>query len=103
MTDLVRPLWRHYYDGTNGLIFVLDSNDREHIEDAREELHKMLSEDALADAVVLVFAAKEDQPNAMPAAEITEKLGLNSSLTHQWFVQSTCTTSGDGWHEGLDW
>merc|ERR1711865_1324370 len=43
--DRIRKLWRHYYQGTNGLIFVVDSNDRERIVDAREELHTMLMED----------------------------------------------------------
>ena len=36
--DKIRPLWRHYYQGTQGLIFVVDSNDRDRAEDAREEL-----------------------------------------------------------------
>merc|ERR1719497_163195 len=36
--DKIRPLWRHYFEGTNGLIFVVDSNDRERTEDARDEL-----------------------------------------------------------------
>jgi GTPase SAR1 family protein len=26
--DKIRPLWRHYYQNTQGLIFVVDSNDR---------------------------------------------------------------------------
>lgn len=38
-----------------GLIFVVDSNDRERVEEAREELMRMLSEDELRDAVILVF------------------------------------------------
>merc|ERR1712115_92880 len=45
--DKIRPLWRHYYQNTQGLIFVVDSNDRERIQDAREELHKMLAEEEL--------------------------------------------------------
>ena len=57
--DKIRPLWRHYYQGTNGLIYVVDSNDRDRIEDAREELNKMLNEDEMRDAVVLVFANKQ--------------------------------------------
>merc|ERR1712032_727088 len=52
--DKIRPLWRHYYQGTNGLIYVVDSNDRDRIEDAREELNKMINEDEMRDAVVLV-------------------------------------------------
>lgn len=56
--DKIRLLWRHYYQNTQGLIFVVDSNDRERIDDAREELHKMLSEEELKEAVLLVFANK---------------------------------------------
>ena len=29
--DKIRPLWRHYYQNTQGIIFVVDSNDRERI------------------------------------------------------------------------
>lgn len=42
-----------------GLIFVVDSNDRERIGEAREELMRMLSEDELRDAVLLIFANKQ--------------------------------------------
>merc|ERR1711988_1305342 len=101
--DKIRKLWRYYYQGTQGLIFVLDSNDRDRIEDAREELAKMLMEEEMRDAVLLVFANKQDLPNAMTAAEVTEKLGLYSMRNRQWFMQSTCASTGDGLHEGLDW
>jgi GTPase SAR1 family protein len=30
--DKIRPLWRHYYQNTQGLIFVVDSIDRNRIE-----------------------------------------------------------------------
>eukprot|EP01067_Filipodium_phascolosomae_P001543 Filipodium_phascolosomae@DN200_c0_g1_i1.p1 len=101
--DKIRPLWRHYYQNTQGLIFVVDSNDRDRIEDAREELHRMLNEDELHDAVLLVFANKQDLPDAMTAAEVTEKLNLHALRQRTWFIQSTCATSGDGLWEGLDW
>lgn len=45
--DKIRPLWRHYYANTQGLIYVVDSSDNERIQESREELHKMLSEDEL--------------------------------------------------------
>jgi len=101
--DKIRPLWRHYYQGTNGLIYVVDSNDRDRVEDAREELTKMLNEDEMRDAALLVFANKQDLPNAMTAAEVTEKLGLHNMRNRQWFIQSACATTGDGLYEGLDW
>ncbi|KAL5708018.1 Arf GTPase arf1 [Ranunculus cassubicifolius] len=54
------PLWRHYFQNTQGLIFVVDSNDRDRVVEARDELHRMLNEDELRDAVLLVFANKQD-------------------------------------------
>ena len=42
-----------------GLIFVVDSNDRERVNEAKDELQRMLAEDELRDAVLLVFANKQ--------------------------------------------
>ncbi|KAL2271093.1 hypothetical protein VTJ83DRAFT_464 [Remersonia thermophila] len=101
--DKIRPLWRHYFQNTQGIIFVVDSNDRDRVPEAREELQRMLNEDELRDALLLVFANKQDLPNAMTVAEITDKLGLHSLRQRTWYIQSTCATSGDGLFEGLDW
>mmetsp|Transcript_14377 Transcript_14377/g.21524 ORF Transcript_14377/g.21524 Transcript_14377/m.21524 type:complete len:179 (-) Transcript_14377:59-595(-) len=101
--DKIRPLWRHYFQNTQGLIYVVDSNDRDRIGEAAEELQKMLKEDELRDATLLVFANKQDLPNAMSVSEVTDKLGLHSISDRKWYIQSTCATSGDGLYEGLDW
>ena len=69
------------------MIFVVDSNDRERAVEARDELHRMLAEDELRDAVLLVFANKQDLPNAMNAAEITDKLGLHNMKNRNWYIQ----------------
>ncbi|CAJ0963674.1 unnamed protein product [Ranitomeya imitator] len=145
--DKIRPLWRHYFQNTQGrakyacagavaedqkrtswnedgrrrsgpetpirpdqqrdrpwgLIFVVDSNDRERIQEAAEELQKMLQEDELRDAVLLVFANKQDLPNAMAISEMTDKLTLQCLRNRTWYVQATCATQGTGLYEGLDW
>ncbi|OJA09287.1 hypothetical protein AZE42_03121 [Rhizopogon vesiculosus] len=101
--DKIRPLWRHYFQNTQGIIFVVDSNDRERVSEAREELQRMLNEDELRDALLLVFANKQDLPNAMNAAEITDKLGLQALKQRTWYIQAACATSGEGLYEGLEW
>merc|ERR1712183_668485 len=101
--DKIRKLWRYYYQGTDGAIFIVDSSDHDRIEDAREELHRMLDDDELRSAVLLVFANKQDLPGAMDSAEVAEKLGLNSLRRRQWFIQSACATKAEGLYEGLDW
>ena len=99
----IRPLWRHYYQNTQGVIFVVDSNDRDRIGEARDELMRMLNEDELRDACLLVFANKQDLPNAMSPAEMTDKLGLHELRSRKWFIQAVCAVKGDGLYEGLDW
>jgi small GTP-binding protein len=101
--DKIRPLWRHYYQNTQGIIFVVDSNDRERVGEARAELERMLSEPELGDAILLVLANKQDLPKAMPVAEVTEKLGLHRLAQRKWYIQACCATNGDGLYEGLDW
>merc|ERR1711974_260082 len=97
--DKIRPLWRHYFQNTQAIIFVVDSNDELRIKEAKAELNRMLNEDELRDALLLVFANKQDLPDALSAAEITDKLGLHSLRQRAWYIQSTCATSGDGLYE----
>merc|ERR1712038_1298850 len=110
--DKIRPLWRHYYKDTDAVIFVVDSNDQERIDDAsgmnqsmpaNEELHSMLQDDELRNAVLLVLANKQDLPNAMSVNEVTDRLSLNSLRNRTWKIQGSCATTGDGIYQGLDW
>ena len=95
---------------SQAIIFVVDSNDRDRIDDksgyennAREELARMLQEDELRNAKLLVLANKQDLPNAMKVQEITERLGLNKLRNRQWYIQGASAPTGDGVYEGLDW
>lgn len=101
--DKIRSLWRHYYQNTNGIIFVVDSSDRERIDKARVELEKLIELIELREAVLLIFANKQDLPNSMSASELYEKLDLKKIKNREWFIQGTCATSGYGLCEGLDW
>lgn len=102
--DKIRPLHRHYYQGTSACIFCIDSNDRDRLDEVRHELLVLLGEDELKATPLLVLANKQDLPNAMGTAQITERLGL-SGLQHDraWYIQPACATTGEGLYEGLDW
>ncbi|XP_071729956.1 ADP-ribosylation factor 2-like [Rutidosis leptorrhynchoides] len=101
--DTIRPLWRHYYRNTQALIFVVDSNNKRRIYQARNELHRLLNEDELRDATILVFANKQDFPNAMHVSEVADKLKLHTISHRNWHIQSTSATTGQGLYEGLIW
>ncbi|KAF4599576.1 hypothetical protein EYR40_006671 [Pleurotus pulmonarius] len=101
--DKIRPLWRHYYTGTQGLVFVVDSQDRERVDEAKQELHRILSDREMKECLLLVFANKQDLPGAMSPAEVTEKLGLHRMRDRSWYVHPSCATTGEGLFEGLQW
>ncbi|EER06928.1 ADP ribosylation factor 1, putative [Perkinsus marinus ATCC 50983] len=101
--DKFGPSWTLYYKNAQAVVFVVDSNDRDRMDAAKEELHRMLNEEELRDACVLVFANKQDLPNAMTITEVREKLGLQSLKHRNWYIQSACATTGDGLYEGFDW
>ena len=156
----VRPLWHHYFQNTQVVIFVVDSNDRERIGDemvhynhcskyrqtlliagyireynkseikrkipmvlapiiehhyfeeenehwyaetAKYELHRVMSDDELNDAILLVYANKQDLPDAMSVDEMSNVLELETFGNRRWKIQGTCAYTGDGLCEGLDW
>jgi len=101
--DRIRPLWRHYYDDSDGVIFVVDANDRKRIEESKKEFQGILLEEALASAAVLVFANKQDLPNAMSVSEVANAFGMSKMRQKDWHVQGSIATNGDGLFEGLDW
>jgi len=101
--DRIRPLWRHYYDDTDGVIFVVDANDRKRIQESKKEFQGILQEEALRNAAVLVFSNKQDLPNAMSVAELANTFELSQMRQKEWHVQGSVATSGDGLFEGLDW
>ena len=56
---------------------MVDSADRERMWIVKDELHRCLKEEALRNVVVLIFANKQDLPNAMSIDEIQDKLDLS--------------------------
>lgn len=101
--DKIRRLWRYYFQNTQGLVFVIDSHDRDRIIESGKELQNLLQEDVLRNAVLLVLANKQDLPNPMSVTELTDKLQLNQIRNRRWHVQATCAIQGYGLYEGLDW
>lgn len=41
----LRPYWRNYFEQTDALVWVVDSSDRMRMEDCKNELHSLLTED----------------------------------------------------------
>ncbi|KMZ64055.1 ADP-ribosylation factor 3 [Zostera marina] len=99
----IRPYWRCYFPNTQAIIYVVDSSDVDRLVTAKDEFHAILDEDELEDAVVLVYANKQDLPGALDAAAVTEALELHKIKNRQWSIFKTSAIKGEGLFEGLDW
>jgi len=99
----IRPYWRCYFPNTQAVIYVVDSSDTERMSTAQEEFHAILQEEELKDAVILIYANKQDLPGALDAAAVTEALNLHTIKNRQWSIFKTSAIKGDGLFEGLDW
>lgn len=100
--ERIRHLWYHYFSSTAAIIFVIDSADVARLNEARKELHGILSHTDLLNAAVLIFANKQDLPQALNMTELSKLLELHQ-LKHMWYIHPTCGISGNGINEGLEY
>ncbi|XP_022086822.1 ADP-ribosylation factor-like protein 5B [Acanthaster planci] len=101
--ESLRSAWSTYYAGTEFVILVIDSTDRERLHVSKEELYFMLANEDLKHAAVLLFANKQDLKGSMSSAEISQQLNLTSIKDHHWHIQACCALTGEGLLKGLEW
>jgi ADP-ribosylation factor-like protein 2 len=101
----LRSYWRNYFEKTDALVWVIDSMDVARMGDCADELHKLLKEERLAGATLLVLANKQDAPGSIPVQEIERKhLRLNDLAgDRHWNVYESSAVSGKGLDEAFTW
>jgi len=73
-----RSMWERYCRGVNAIVFVVDAADPEKFDQAKKELHDLLSKPPLANIPLLVLGNKNDLPEAKGVAELIDSLDLNA-------------------------
>lgn len=99
--DKIRPLWRHYFTGCEGLIFVVDSSDKSRFPEAKGELDWILDDAEMAGVPLVVLANKQDLPKAVSPSGVAAGLGLQDVRNRKWHVQGTSATIGEGLLESM--
>ena len=80
--------------------------DAERMDEARQELHKLMEQEELKDAVLLVYANKQDVAGALSVQQVAESLQLGDLPDSRvWYLQACAAASADGAGvtDGLDW
>ena len=101
--ESTRTVWDVYYMNTDAVVFVIDSQDDEYFEESKAEFHKLLKNSNLKNAILLIFANKQDLPGAKPVNQIIEDYELNTIKNHMWFIQPCSAVKGEGLINGIKW
>lgn len=101
--ETLRASWSTYFEETDAVVFVVDSNDQENMVLAKMELFNVVLHEDLKYSCLLVLANKQDIQGCRTAGEIAEDLSLHTIRTHEWQIQSCCALTGEGLQEGLTW
>ena len=111
--DKIRILFRHYL-GTDdktcqSLIWVVNSTDKERIEESRTELlilsKRFLEKSHPKFLPILIFVTKRDLPSGMTGKEVEAFFHLEDEFPDnnvEWHFQESSVITGQGLDEGLD-
>jgi len=99
----LRPFWRLYYKESHGVVYVIDSTDRQRIDLCKTELFALLQEEELKGVPLVILANKQDLAEAMSVEELTNKLELASIKERAWNIYPTSAVNGNGIKEGFTW
>lgn len=101
--DKIRPLWRHYYQGVCGIIFIIDASDKARLKEVLDEVKILDSEHILRDCIFLFYLNKMDLPEPVSGNEFKVEIDKIFKRDRNYYVQESCATNGMGLYEGLEW
>jgi small GTP-binding protein len=98
-----RQGWTTFFNGTDAILFIVDSSDRARVGEARNELFRVLGDDSTSRCCILVLANKQDLPNCLSLNSVMEGLQLSEIKDHEWSILPSCSLTGQGLEEAVDW
>ncbi|KAM4694979.1 ADP-ribosylation factor-like protein 14 [Discoglossus pictus] len=99
----MRSFWCYYFENTDGLVYVVDSSNKNHLDESKKEFQLILQNELIKNVPVVVLANKQDLPGALNAEEITRKFNMKKyCFDRDWYVQPCSALNGQGLAEGLN-
>jgi len=78
--EQVRSLWKEFFFEADAVIFLVDSADRQRMEESKKELVSLIEDSNLANSPFLILANKTDLETSLPFEELVSQLGLVDKL-----------------------
>lgn len=99
----LRAYWKNYFEETDGLVWVVDSNDKMRLTDCKNEMHKILKQEKMSGATLMVFCNKQDVEGALSVEQIKDFLDLDNITSRHWGLVPCSALTGKGILEGMSW
>ena len=96
-------LFKHYYQKTDGMIFVIDCNDKERYGKVNKALLEIINNEELKNIPLLIFGNKHDLNEATSSNKLIEFLEMEKIKNNKSFLQDSSALNGRGIKEGFDW
>ena len=97
-----RSMWEVYFVNTDAVIYVIDTHD-ETFDESKAQFYKLLKHDALKNAIILIYANKQDLSGAKSVNEIIQIYEFNNIKDHVWNIQPCSAQTGEGLITGMKW
>ncbi|XP_030350774.1 ADP-ribosylation factor-like protein 14 [Strigops habroptila] len=98
----MREVWCNFLENADGLLYVVDSSDKQRLEESKKEFVHILKNEFLKRVPVIMLANKQDLPGALNAEEITRRFNMKKYCSDRnWYVQPCCAVTGEGLPEAL--
>lgn len=78
------------------MVFVVDSSDEDRLKECVEELTSLLTEEALQNVPLLIYANKQDLELALEPNEVMDSLKLQEIQGRMWNIQACSAITQDG-------
>ncbi|XP_010291798.1 PREDICTED: ADP-ribosylation factor-like protein 14 [Phaethon lepturus] len=100
--EKMRQVWCDFLEDTDGLLYVVDSSDKQRLEESKKEFELILKNEFIKNVPVIMLANKQDLHGALNAEEITRRFNMKKYCSDRnWYVQPCCALTGEGLSEAL--
>uniref|UniRef100_A0A8C9A277 ADP-ribosylation factor-like protein 11 n=1 Tax=Prolemur simus TaxID=1328070 RepID=A0A8C9A277_PROSS len=97
----LRASWKDHLEGTDVLVYVLDSTDEARLPEAAAELTEVLGDPNMAGVPFLVLANKQEVPDALSLLDIRNSLRPERFRGRRWELRACSALTGEGLPEAL--